>query len=1579
MRKSKIKVKLFAWFRPLLIFISALLGFALTSFAQLTTITTPDVFICVPDTVQLTTTPSGGTSYSYSWSPTTGLSSSTISNPIATPVVTTTYIVTVTDIPTSNTIRDTVTITIQNIPPPLTITPQNDTICAGDTLNLDVVNGPACQTVTGTCQSPSSFKRIGLSNFLAFTANDNPFYKANNFFAQARSTKHQYIYTVAELNSRGFFGPTTISGISWRLVVNFGSFTYNNVELKMACTSDTVLTSTFKTGLTTVYNPKSLTFSSTQWKFFSFYKPYVWDGESNIVLEVCFANSSASNGMPWVRYSTYTNNIAAYTSANSNVCSNTSGSLTNRRPNTRFYKCAIVHDSPLSYSWSPAGGLSNTNIKNPLASPTSTTSYVLTATDNNGCIILDTTTISVAPSFNLSLNNDTTLCNSDTINIFAAHNGGSGALIKWSSSSWIENDTLPQTRGYFTASDKVSVEVSSLAGCTKSDSFLVNIVPPVEATILTNDTTICAGDSLPIIVSTNSMACVTYSNIACQNPSNLTFSSSSAFPSGGTIISPFDALFTLTNPGQKKQYIIQASELATLSNSTTLSKLGFNIQNVGSSNTTRTGFTIKIGCTSINAFPFGSSNFVTGLQTVFTPKTINIGTGWNDFVFDNAFVWDGVSNIIVEICWQNSSSLGFGFTTLYWSTTSFRSVLLNWNNSNFCTATSGNFSSTFRPEMRFENCSSPPNPAYDFLWTPNTGLSSDTIAEPIIFPSLTTNFRLTVTDPTSGCSDTDSLLISVAPNFNTSVTNDTTLCIPDSVLLSVTHNSTNSVTYNWQPSSAVSDSSVSNPWIYVDGMKTIVSEVKSNLGCIKWDTIYMGLYDRIDVSIVAPTGINCEGDSVQFNSKTNLACGQSNSPLCNPANTLTIGTSTVTSSLFNVTPFDGSNKSSKKQYLIRKSELNTAGMTGSSQLSSLSFEITALGKTDYQNFSIKMTCTSVNSLGTSFNNSTVTVFDPKSITLINGKNWFNFDSRFNWDGESNIIVEVCYNNFISGSNSEIYYTLPTPQYNCTVYARGNSVCNNGIGTSYNRRPNIEFKYCSVTTSAYIYNWSPSNWYSDPGIPNPMARVSVPGWYKLSLTDPNSNCITEDSVELNVISFNLEALEDTSLCSTEGYQLGSNTNAVLPKYKWTPANEVSNDTIKNPVIIINNGVNYILEVTDSAGCIKRDTVDIILLPRPTASAIPNNVDMCRFKDLQLQGSGGLIYEWTPAAGLSDPNISSPVANVSDSTVFYLTVTNVEGCTDVDSVVINIFPSPILDLGPDTSYCNGGWIALNADPDFINYLWQDNSKQSSYLVESNGVYWVRVNDQYNCVFSDTVIIAVAPAPVTNIDYMTDVCSSDSAILDALNPGSTYLWSTGETNQSIIVKDSGFYRVEIDNGRCIGSDSTIVTIYDYPISSLEELAYYCEKEYPFGMTLTAGSEEYRYKWNNGQVTNSIIVTAEGTYSVVITNGDKCSINRTTDVVQLCSEIIFVPNSFTPNSDLKNDVFSITALNLDEFEFRIFNRWGELIYFTTNPEFEWAGDHDGNFVENGVYVWRMDYKIKVADGSYEKREVNGSITLLR
>jgi gliding motility-associated-like protein len=154
---------------------------------------------------------------------------------------------------------------------------------------------------------------------------------------------------------------------------------------------------------------------------------------------------------------------------------------------------------------------------------------------------------------------------------------------------------------------------------------------------------------------------------------------------------------------------------------------------------------------------------------VFNPKTVNVIVGWNTLVLDNAFEWDGLSNIIVEVC-SSEGPGAFGYSNYTYScespytTTPFISCLYSTTDqfdmcpdlTNFIQSTSN------RPNVTFHYCSLVPNPAnYSFVWTPATTVANPNAQNTTATPTATTDYIVTVTDNTGGCSDVDTVHVDV--------------------------------------------------------------------------------------------------------------------------------------------------------------------------------------------------------------------------------------------------------------------------------------------------------------------------------------------------------------------------------------------------------------------------------------------------------------------------------------------------------------------------------------------------------------------------------------------------------------------------------------------------------------------------------------------------------------------------------------------------------------------------------------------------------------------------------------------------
>jgi gliding motility-associated-like protein len=133
--------------------------------------------------------------------------------------------------------------------------------------------------------------------------------------------------------------------------------------------------------------------------------------------------------------------------------------------------------------------------------------------------------------------------------------------------------------------------------------------------------------------------------------------------------------------------------------------------------------------------------------------------------------------------------------------------------------------------------------------------------------------------------------------------------------------------------------------------------------------------------------------------------------------------------------------------------------------------------------------------------------------------------------------------------------------------------------------------------------------------------------------------------------------------------------------------------------------------------------------------------------------------------------------------------------------------------------------------------------------------------------------------------------------------------------------------------------------------------------------------YKWSTGQTTPIISVSDYGSYTLTVSNG---CVERTKEVKinenkDCC--LVFLPDAFTPNGDTNNDFYkAYTACTLNDFELVIFDRWGTMLYRTTNQDEAWDGTFNGKVLSPGVFVWRVIYN----DGKFDHTD-SGTLTLIK
>ena len=252
-----------------------------------------------------------------------------------------------------------------------------------------------------------------------------------------------------------------------------------------------------------------------------------------------------------------------------------------------------------------------------------------------------------------------------------------------------------------------------------------------------------------------------------------------------------------------------------------------------------------------------------------------------------------------------------------------------------------------------------------------------------------------------------------------------------------------------------------------------------------------------------------------------------------------------------------------------------------------------------------------------------------------------------------------------------------------------------------------------------------------------------------------------------------------------------------------------------------------------------------------------------------------YQWQPGGETGNAII------VSGPGVYTLTVTNAMGCTSKDSVTVTAASTtgPTISASGPSAICQGDSITLTSSQPTGN-TWSTGATTASIIVHNAGAYTVSYDDGSGCgaLVSAPFNVTINPLPLATISGSTQICLGGRTILDAGSGFSSYLWSTGETTQTVSASIAGIYIVYVTNSNgCRDSASVTTTYSELAAPVINGNLSFC----PAGSTiLDAGAGYTSYEWSTGATTQTILVSSSGTYSVEVTNAGGCSASSSVEV---------------------------------------------------------------------------------------------------
>lgn len=194
----------------------------------------------------------------------------------------------------------------------------------------------------------------------------------------------------------------------------------------------------------------------------------------------------------------------------------------------------------------------------------------------------------------------------------------------------------------------------------------------------------------------------------------------------------------------------------------------------------------------------------------------------------------------------------------------------------------------------------------------------------------------------------------------------------------------------------------------------------------------------------------------------------------------------------------------------------------------------------------------------------------------------------------------------------------------------------------------------------------------------------------------------------------------------------------------------------------------------------------------------DVVVCPGGQVQLRATGGIGYEWTPAAGLSNPNIANPLAAPATTTTYQVRITDACNRPFTDDVKITVAGNPVFfDLGPDTTICDGAAYLLDASTPTATYAWSTGAATPTLSVTTPGEYSVTVTRTDTvCTAEDVVNLNVRPLPELELGRDTSLCEGQSIRLGAVFPEAVATWQDGSQADSFLITAPGRYRAVLEH---------------------------------------------------------------------------------------------------------------------------------------------------------------------------------------
>jgi len=914
--------------------------------------------------------------------------------------------------------------------------------------------------------------------------------------------------------------------------------------------------------------------------------------------------------------------------------------------------------------WTPNSSLNFDTVPNPLAFPSSSTTYVLEVRDALGCTVVDSVIVSIATNPNATAGNDTTICLGDVIQL----NASGGTNYAWSPSTGLSATNIPNPTVNILTTQTYVVTITDGSPCPTVDSITVTIFNPALVNA-GNDTSICIGEALRIGGNPTAQVGADFLWTPSANLSNDTVANPVFTPSLPGVFTLSVAVTAGNGCSTTDNIIVRVNALPNVQASATRNLICED----------DTTLLRASGGLTYEWLPFNTLSDSIGTPVIASPldttSYILSGTDVNGCIASDTVRIDVSLKPIIE---TDSILFLCRNDTLQLDATAGPGISYTWSSN---------------PVANFISSSNVRNPF----------VSHNVAGDTLIF-SLLGN-RTTV----ANCSNVDTALIIVDSIVPTDAGLDTFFCSPGSIVIGGNPTAFAGTQFAWT-NFFLDDSTLANPTANPPSDFTYKVNT-TNGSCFGIDSVRIRVKSRPEVEVTPSSSAYCVGGSVQLTG--NLLSGVLGTSIWSPTDSLSNPTSLSTTSTVDDTTL----------YILTVTDTNSCTAVDSAFVNVFTSPIINLFDTticegdsvqyvndpafsynwspnnqiDDVNSSQPIVFPSItreyfveasNGLGCFGRDSAIVTVLPQPVLTLPADTTICFGDQIQLQASGG--TSILWTPFTAISNPIAYNPIVNPTITRTYTATiTNGICEASGEVTVSVNPRVTIVAGNDEAACFgsavqlnasgglTYKWRPGQFLDDSTSANPIAVVGTRTGFQVRGFDA-LGCSSTDSVyvDVNPLPF-ADAGPDQVVCFIgQQIQLGGSPSADAGNFtNWTNRSFLDDPNSPNPIALVTSPLQFILQVTDSNNCVNLDTVDVDYF----RFSLKPVEDLCLGDSVPLElaeliGTEPFTFEWSPSLGLDSNGFREPLASPPFPIVYQLVVEDSNGCRDSNVVDINLKPAP-----------------------------------------------------------------------------------------------------------------------------------------------------------------------------------------------------------------------------------------------------------------------------------------------------------------